>query len=390
MIWTTAHCCVCTKEFNLRVKRKSSARELFCTIECCRTKWQRTHVTRTCETCKKEFTRPQSVKQTRFCSWACYRESGPPKARSGTRGNFGNFPSTKAGIVHFDSAWELRRMKELDADVSIKTWSRSKHRIAWRDVDGKERTYFPDFDVEYVNGRIVVEEVKGFTDESSRLKIEAGADHCASQGIEYRVLNDRSFDVFNSAYEHYENEYGTWSRPTFECVFMIIAHQLAIRSTCIRLQVGAVFVDPGYTRVLCLGYNGGVKGDDNQCESLLPGMCACIHAEVNAMLKATESLNGSVLFVTTAPCKACAKLLITRGIERVIYGKTYRDKAGVLYLQKHGVKTTSWASYVQACDETFFANQFNEKLIKPQLPLDEPPSDACCSAIGAILNPKAR
>lgn len=382
MSWTTAHCCVCAKEFKLNVKRKEVARELFCSIECCRTRWNRTHVTRTCEFCKKEFTRPRSVKQARFCSWSCYREAEPPKEQSGIRANFGKYVSPKAGRVHFDSRLELRRMKELDFDASVVTWSRSKHRIPWRDVDGKERTYFPDFDVEYVDGTHVIEEVKGYIDESSRLKIEAGRQYCADRNITYRVLNDRFFDEFESVYEYYENSYGTWSRPTFESVFMQVARHLAERSTCVRLQVGAVFVDAAFTRVLCLGYNGGISGDANECESLLPGACGCIHAEVNAMMKAMEPLNGSFLFITTAPCKACAKLLIARGIQKVIYGKTYRDKAGILYLKKHGVQTVAWSSYVKAQDETFFMNQFSEKFIKPRLPFDEV-NNACCSTADA-------
>ena len=390
MSWTVAMCCVCAKEFRLRVKRKESARELFCNVECCRVKWQRTHVTRTCEFCMKIFSRPQSVKQTRFCSWACYREAEPSKARSGTRGNFGHFVSSKAGAIHFDSGWELRRMKELDADVSVKSWCRSKYRIPWRDTDGKDRVYYPDFDVEYVGGSAVVEEVKGYTDESSRLKIEAGKRYCLERGLKYRVLNDRSFNEFEEAYEHYENDYGTWSRPTFENVFMKIARQFAIRSTCVRLQVGAVFVDKSYTRVLCLGYNGGVSGDGNQCESLLPGACGCTHAEVNAMMKAMEPLNDSVLFVTTAPCKACAKLLIARGVRKVVYDKTYRAKSGILYLKKHNVKTIAWSTYIRQCDETFFANQFNVKMIKPQLQFDEVDSVCCLAVHEAIFKAKAR
>lgn len=390
MSWTVAQCCVCANEFKLQTKRKKSARELFCSIECCRKKWSRTHITHTCEMCKKEFTRPQSVKQTKFCSWACYREFGSLKSKVGNRGHFGHYVSAKAGLVHFGSSWELRRMKELDEDASVKAWSWSKHEIAWIDTDGKERKYFPDFDVEYSDGRLAIEEIKGYVDESSRRKIEAGKQYCAARGIEYRVLNDRSFHEFENTCEYYENDYGTWSRPTLESVFMTIARQFAIRSTCIRLQVGAVFVDPNYTRVLCFGYNGGVKGDGNQCESLQPGICGCIHAEVNAMMKSMEPLNGSVLFVTTAPCKTCAKLLIARDVGKVIYGKTYRDNAGVLYLKNHGVKTISWSAYVRACDETFFANQFNEKLVKPQLPLDESINDICSGVEEAIFNVKAQ
>lgn len=366
--WVSVICCECGKSFSVRQRRRDLARELFCDIECCRKRWNRTHITRNCEHCGKEFTRPQSVKQTRFCSWTCYSQHESPHAKSGTIGNFGQYVSNKAGLVHFDSRLELRRMKELDNDASVKTWRRSIVRIPWKDLAGKDRTYHPDFDIEYINGDFFVEEVKGYCDEASRLKIEAGREFCKTQNIGYRVLNDRDMADFEMANEMYENEYGTWTRPTFESAFMQMSRTFALRSTCVRLQVGAVFVDSTYTRVLCFGYNGGVAGDENQCESLLPGACGCVHAEVNAMMKAMEPLNDSYLFVTTAPCKACAKLLVSRGIKRVYYGRTYRDKSGILFLKKHGVQIVKWAEFVKLCDSAFLASQFDESVVKPQLP----------------------
>lgn len=369
--WVEVTCCECAARFSVRKRRRDLARELFCNIECCRKRWNRTHVTRTCEHCQKEFIRPQSVKQTRFCSWECYSTHESPRAKSGTMGNFGQYVSNKAGLIHFDSCLELRRMKELDADVSVKSWQRSLHRIPWQDPNGKTRTYHPDFDIEYVDGTNCVEEIKGYCDEASRLKIEAGRAYCAALGVNYRVLNDRDMAEFETAVEMYDNEYGTWTRPTFESAFMQMSRTFAMRSTCVRLQVGAVFVDPTYTRVICFGYNGGVSGDINQCESLLPGACGCVHAEVNAMMKAMEPLNGSYLFVTTAPCKACAKLLVSRGIKRVFYGQTYRDKSGILFLKKHGVQIVKWSEFVKLCDNAFLESQFVGDSIKPQLPLND-------------------
>lgn len=369
--WVDGLCSECGTRFDVRQRRKALARELFCSIECCRKRWKRTHVTRVCEHCKKEFTRQQSVKQTRFCSWSCYQKHEAPRSSSGSIGTFGHFVSSKSGLVHFDSRLELRRMKELDNDVSVKTWSRSSLRIPWTDTTGKNHTYFPDLDVEYIDGTKCVEEIKGYCDDFSRQKIVAGQQYCDFRGLGFKVLNDRDMAEFEEAVELYENEYGTWTRPTFEHVFLQMSRTFAKRSTCVRLQVGAVFVDPTYTRVLCFGYNGGVSGDDNQCESLLPGACGCVHAEVNAMMKAMEPLNGSYLFVTTAPCKPCAKLLVSRGIKRVFYCQTYRDKSGIMFLKKHGVQVIRWSEFVKLCDVAFFKTQFDTKTVKPQLPLND-------------------
>lgn len=358
---TIGSCCVCKTQIELSIRRKETFKELFCSIDCVREKWNRTHVTRVCENCKQQFDRPQSVKQTRFCSWKCYQEAGGPPHTCGThgpmRGQRGTYINNDGISTFFDSKLELRRMKELSVDASVKQWTRSKHRIPWTDENGIQRTYYPDFDVLYVDGTSSIEEVKGVFDEASKMKIEAGRVYCKTNDIVYKVLNDRDMDDFETACESYENEYGMWTRATLESTFMKMAYTFSSRSTCIRLQVGAVFVDSCYSRVLCFGYNGGISGDNNQCESLKPGLCGCTHAEVNAMMRAMEPLNGSHMFITTAPCKACAKLIIARGISKVFYGKIYRDKSGILLLKKHGIDVIRWSNYVASCDKAFFAKQ---------------------------------
>jgi dCMP deaminase len=42
-----------------------------------------------------------------------------------------------------------------------------------------------------------------------------------------------------------------------------------------------------------------------------------IHAEMNAVLNATRSVEGSALFTTLTPCAGCAKLIIQAGISAV-------------------------------------------------------------------------
>lgn len=375
--WVLAPCVECGNVFSVRKSRRDSVKDLFCSIECCKIRWKRTHVIRTCESCGKEFERPQSVKQTRFCSWQCYRDFVGVEAHGNYSGMFGYYQSIKAGNVHFDSRLELMRMKELDQDNSVRTWSRSVHRIPWVDSLGKQRLYYPDFDVEYVDGTKCVEELKGYYDLGSKMKIDAGKLYFASLSMCYRVLNLRDINEHDLAYEQYVNDYGTYTRPTFESTFMTMARIFRDRSTCVRHQVGAVFTNSEFTRVLCFGYNGGVKHDDNQCESLEPGKCGCIHAEVNAMVKSSESLNGSCLFVTTAPCKACAKLLINSGVQRVFYEKTYRDKSGILLLKKHHVEVIKWSQYVELCDRTFVGNQFKHVISKPNLSELTPSNDEC-------------
>ncbi len=136
------------------------------------------------------------------------------------------------------------------------------------------------------------------------------------------------------------------SRPTFDAIYMGLARQLARRSTCHRLHVGAVLATPD-GRSISQGYNGSATGQphcpglDNHHEwSKLHE----IHAEENALLFCARSPNSSVnctIYVTTFPCVKCATLLIQAGISRVVYADRYdrdkRNEAEVI-LQSAGIQ----------------------------------------------------
>ena len=65
-----------------------------------------------------------------------------------------------------------------------------------------------------------------------------------------------------------------------------------------------------------------------------------LHAESNAIAKLAKSTNsglGADLFVTHSPCLACAKLIYQSGISNVYYRNSYRDMAGLEFLEKSGV-----------------------------------------------------
>jgi len=54
-------------------------------------------------------------------------------------------------------------------------------------------------------------------------------------------------------------------RPTFEQVYMDFAIAISRRSTCKRLQVGAVITTTDFRKVLAIGYNGNASGLPNRC-----------------------------------------------------------------------------------------------------------------------------
>jgi dCMP deaminase len=150
-----------------------------------------------------------------------------------------------------------------------------------------------------------------------------------------------------------------------------------------RLQVGAVIVKDD--SVISYGYNGMPAGWDNNCEDKefmsgdaggwldpeeiyerwpfeetvvvandnesfettrryrLKTKPEVLHAESNAIAKlarSSQSGRNADIFITHAPCLNCAKLIYQSGISSVYYRHSYRDVAGVEFLEKSGIEVT--------------------------------------------------
>ncbi len=142
-------------------------------------------------------------------------------------------------------------------------------------------------------------------------------------------------------------------KPAFDDIFMELAVNLAKRSHCIKRHVGAVLTKD--TRIISIGYNGPPSGTHN-CDEEYPdegcprdskgGCSLAIHAEQNALLYAVKNkteVRGATMFVTLAPCLACARIIYTMGVEKVIYLNSYaeykgiKSDEGVDFLEKFGV-----------------------------------------------------
>lgn len=111
-------------------------------------------------------------------------------------------------------------------------------------------------------------------------------------------------------------------------------------SYCKRRQVGALIVKDNM--IISDGFNGTPSGFENVCEDennvTKPYV---LHAEANAITKVAASSNSSkdaTIYVTSAPCIECAKLIIQSGIKRVVYSETYRVDDGCKLLERAGVE----------------------------------------------------
>jgi len=129
------------------------------------------------------------------------------------------------------------------------------------------------------------------------------------------------------------------ARPAFDDIYMELAVNLAKRSHCIKRHVGAVLTKD--TRIISIGYNGPPSGTHN-CDEEWPevgcprdskgGCSLAIHAEQNAILYAVKnktSVDGATLYVTLSPCLACARIIYSMGILRVIYFNSYAEHKGL-------------------------------------------------------------
>lgn len=95
----------------------------------------------------------------------------------------------------FDSKWECDYMLLLEADSTVRRWSRSRSlRIPYTKSDGSAGTYNPDFIVERTDGTKELHEVKGghlLEQADTKRKIAAGEAFCRKRGMIYRLITRR-------------------------------------------------------------------------------------------------------------------------------------------------------------------------------------------------------
>ena len=123
--------------------------------------------------------------------------------------------------------------------------------------------------------------------------------------------------------------------------YLLIAAEVAKRSTCLRRQYGAVIVKND--EIVATGYNGAPRGDENCCDV---GMCwreahniphgeqyekcVAVHAECNAIISASRNeMLGSTLYLAgfegldhpiedPRPCVMCTRMIKNAGIATVM------------------------------------------------------------------------
>lgn len=126
----------------------------------------------------------------------------------------------------------------------------------------------------------------------------------------------------------------------YDKAYLKMAIEWGKLSHCKRKQVGAIIVKD--SMIISDGYNGTPTGFDNCCEDEEERtLWHVLHAEANAIMKVAKSTNnsdGATLYITLSPCRECSKLVLQSGIKRIVYHKSYKDDAGIHFLQQAGIE----------------------------------------------------
>ena len=126
-------------------------------------------------------------------------------------------------------------------------------------------------------------------------------------------------------------------RPSWDEYFIRLVDEVASRATCDRGRSGCVVVRD--KRIICTGYVGSPPGlphcDDTghdmkqmvDDDGTVRHHCVrTIHAEQNAICQAAKyglSLAGTTLYCTMEPCRVCAMLISSVGIQLVVARRRY-------------------------------------------------------------------
>ena len=138
-------------------------------------------------------------------------------------------------------------------------------------------------------------------------------------------------------------------------------------SGCTKVAVGSCIVKDG--SIIALGANRAVpdlcktseclrveKYGENSKLHRNPEDCRAIHSEVDAIGKAAKAgvrTQGATIYVTRYPCEACARLIITAGIKRVVYGRNQHisEQTRIMF-DLYGVEHYNESEYQEADTDT--------------------------------------
>lgn len=154
-------------------------------------------------------------------------------------------------------------------------------------------------------------------------------------------------------------------RPSWDEYFLKLVDEVAKRATCDRGKSGCIIVKE--KRILCSGYVGSPPGFPHCDEvghdlrkvldpdgTVRQHCVRTIHAEQNAICQAAKygiALKGTTLYCTMEPCRVCAMLIISVGVERVVARRKYHAAQDTRELfKKAGIELVVMEDIVEGYD----------------------------------------
>lgn len=118
------------------------------------------------------------------------------KLRGGPRGRSGTYTSTKTGRTErYDSFFELLRMRVLDIDSTVLSWTKAHGIVIQYELRGVTHRYVPDFKIICAENNVTLEEIKGYEDASKlEAKLTALKAHCLSNNMSVEYIDAQSID----------------------------------------------------------------------------------------------------------------------------------------------------------------------------------------------------
>ena len=130
-------------------------------------------------------------------------------------------------------------------------------------------------------------------------------------------------------------------KDKYKHAYMDIAVRFGQTSTAVRKKVGAILVKND--SCIALGVNGTPPGwADEVCEGpdgqTLPVVRHAEAACLEKLWNSSETAQGSVMFISCAPCLNCSIKITTAGIKKVYFREAYRDNGGLDYLRSKQIE----------------------------------------------------
>lgn len=131
-------------------------------------------------------------------------------------------------------------------------------------------------------------------------------------------------------------------------VMMKIAVDISKLSYDPKHRVGTILAKNDYTDINAIGYNGTYVGGENKRESMESGESGFIHAEANLLINTTlnrDTVKDYTVFLTLKPCMNCAKMLINKGVKRIVILDDYLNSKSEELLQSVGIEAIYLKDY---------------------------------------------